>query len=64
VCSKASVVAVWHLWIRRFSKIPSSTKELNAAINDYIHHHNRDPKPFIWHKTADQIVDSVARFYK
>jgi hypothetical protein len=25
---------------------------------------NRDPKPFIWHKTADQILDSVARFCK
>lgn len=41
-----------------------STKELKAAINDYIDRHNRDPKPFIWHKTADQIPDSVARFCK
>ena len=41
-----------------------STKELKAAINDYIDHHNHDPKPFIWHKTADQILDSVARFCK
>ncbi len=39
-----------------------STKELKTAINDFIEHHNRDPKPFIWHKTADQILDSVARF--
>jgi hypothetical protein len=30
-----------------------STKELKAAIND-----NREPKPFIWYKTADQILDS------
>src|ERR1022692_2971803 len=41
-----------------------STKELKAAINDFIEHHNRDPRPFIWHKTADQILDSVARFCK
>jgi transposase len=41
-----------------------STKELKAAINDFIQHHNREPKPFIWHKTADQILDSVARFCK
>jgi transposase len=41
-----------------------STKELKAAIDDFIEHHNRDPKPFIWHKTADQILDSVARFCK
>src|SRR6267154_4892755 len=39
-----------------------STKELKAAINHFIEHHNREPKPFIWHKTADQILDSVARF--
>jgi transposase len=41
-----------------------STKELKAAIDDFIHNHNRDPKPFIWHKNADQILDSVARFCK
>jgi len=39
-----------------------STKELKAAIDDFIEHHNRDPKPFVWHKSADQILDSVARF--
>ena len=41
-----------------------STQELKTAIDDFIEHHNRDPKPFIWHKTADQILDSVARFCK
>ncbi len=41
-----------------------STKELKAAIDSFIEHHNTDPKPFIWHKTADQILDSVARFCK
>jgi transposase len=41
-----------------------STKELKAAIDTFIQDHNRDPKPFIWHKTADQILDSVARFCK
>src|ERR1700687_1640137 len=39
-----------------------STKELEDAIRSFIQHHNRDPKPFVWHKTADQILDSVARF--
>ena len=39
-----------------------STKELEAAIRSFIQLHNRDPKPFVWHKTADQILDSVARF--
>ena len=27
-----------------------SPKELKAAINDFIEHHNTDPKPFIWQK--------------
>jgi transposase len=38
-----------------------STRELENAIYRYIHHQNRDPKPFIWTKTADQILDSLAR---
>jgi len=37
-----------------------STKELEQAIHAYIQHHNKEPKPFIWHKSADQILDSVA----
>jgi len=41
-----------------------STRELQAAIRAYLDHHNRDPKPFVWTKTADQILDSVARFCK
>jgi IS30 family transposase len=39
-----------------------STKELEQAIRTFIRLHNNDPKPFVWHKTADQILDSVARF--
>ena len=41
-----------------------STKELETAIRNYIQHHNKNPRPFVWHKTADQILDSVARFCK
>jgi len=39
-----------------------STAELEAAILDYLTIHNEDPKPFVWTKTADQILASVARF--
>ena len=39
-----------------------STRELQAAIAAFIKNHNKNPKPFVWHKTADQILDSVARF--
>ncbi len=41
-----------------------SARELESAIKNFIQHHNRDPKPFVRHKTADQILDSVARFCK
>jgi transposase len=39
-----------------------STRELEQAIRSYIDHNNQQPKPLIWHKTADQILDLVARF--
>lgn len=39
-----------------------SVKELEAAIREYIDVHNEDPKPFRWTRTADQILDSMARF--
>jgi transposase len=41
-----------------------STKELESAIRNFIQKHNKNPKPFVWHKSADQILDSVARFCK
>ena len=41
-----------------------STRELEAAIRSYLDLNNRHPKPFIWTKTADQILESVARFCK
>ena len=39
-----------------------STRELEQAIKEFLAVHNADPKPFIWTKTADQILDSLARF--
>ena len=39
-----------------------SVKELQAAIREYIEVHNEDPKPFVWTKTADQILASIARY--
>ena len=39
-----------------------STLGLEATIKDSIAISNGDPKPFVWTKTADQILDSVARF--
>ena len=41
-----------------------STRELQEAIASFLEHQNRDPKPFIWTKTADQILESVGQFCK
>jgi transposase len=38
-----------------------SVRELESAIRAYLVVHNEDPKPFVWTKTADQILASVAR---
>src|SRR5256712_4123572 len=39
-----------------------STRELEAAIQRYIEITNGHPTPFVWTKTADEILESVARF--
>lgn len=39
-----------------------STRELETAIYRYIEHQNQSPKPFVWTKTADQILGGIARF--
>ena len=39
-----------------------SARELENAIREYIRSNNRDPKPFVWTKTADEILATVARF--
>ena len=40
------------------------TRELETAIRNYLENYNGQPKPFIWSKTADEILASVARFCK
>jgi transposase len=39
----------------------TSVPELVAAIDDYIAHHNQGPKPFIWTKSAQDILQKVIR---
>ena len=39
----------------------TSVPELVAAIEDYIAHHNTNPKPFIWTKSARDILQKVIR---
>jgi len=39
-----------------------STQQLEQAIRRYLEHHNTDPKPFVWSKSADDILASIERF--
>jgi transposase len=39
----------------------SSVGDLVHAIETWVEHWNDDPKPFVWHKTAEEIVAKVRR---
>ena len=39
-----------------------STRQLEQAIRHYIKINNANPKPFVWTKTADDILASIERF--
>jgi transposase len=39
----------------------TSVPELVTAIDEYVAHHNVDPKPFIWTKSARDILQKVIR---
>jgi transposase len=39
-----------------------STRELERDIRAFLRHNNEHPKPFIWTKSADQILASIRRF--
>ena len=47
-------------WIRRSAH--RSVRELEEALRLYIAINNENPKPFVWVKTADQILASIRRF--
>jgi len=38
-----------------------SVAELKSAIHDYLDNHNANPKPFVWTKSANEILEKVAR---
>jgi transposase len=40
----------------------TSLPQLRAAILAYVEAHNEDGKPFMWTKTADEILDKMRRF--
>jgi len=39
----------------------TSVPDLVAAIDEYVAHHNINPKPFIWTKSARDILQKVIR---
>ena len=47
-------------WLRRGTH--RSTRELVASIRTWITNWNDEPKPFVWHKTADEILDNLANY--
>ncbi len=38
-----------------------SVSELTAAIDEYLAHHNQQPKPFIWTAKASDILEKIKR---
>ncbi len=47
-------------WIKRGTH--RSVKELIASIRTWITGWNDNPRPFVWHKTADEILASLAAY--
>jgi transposase len=47
-------------WLRR--RTHRSTEELETAIRSWIATWNDNPRPFQWHKTADEILDTLAAY--
>jgi transposase len=39
-----------------------SVRALNADIRDWIDTWNENPRPYVWTKTADEILDSIKRY--
>ena len=47
-------------WIKRSAH--RSVRDLVASIRTWITDWNDDPKLFVWHKSADEILDSLAAY--
>lgn len=42
--------------------VHKSVQALEADIRTWIEHWNEDPKPFTWTKTAEEILNSPAKY--
>ena len=47
-------------WLRRGTH--HSIRDLIASIRTWVTNWNDNPKPFVWHKTADEILDTLATY--
>jgi transposase len=47
-------------WLRRGTH--HSVRDLVASIRTWITNWNDEPQPFVWHKTADEILDNLANY--
>ena len=47
-------------WIKRGTH--RSVKDLTASIRTWITTWNEDPKPYVWHKSADEILENLANY--
>lgn len=47
-------------WLRRGTH--RSTKELETAISSWIDTWNDNPRPFVWHKSAEEILQSLTAY--
>src|SRR6266487_4567733 len=47
-------------WIKRSAH--RSVRDLVASIRTWIANWNQDPKPYVWHKTAEEILNSLASY--
>jgi transposase len=47
-------------WLRRGTH--RSTKDLETAISSWAGAWNTNPRPFVWHKTADEILTNLANY--
>ena len=47
-------------WLQRSAH--RSVPDLVASIRTWITNRNDNPKPYVWHKIADEILDSLASY--
>ena len=57
---KSSTAEISELRSER-DRCKKSVEELERAIEDYLRTHNEKPRPFVWTKSADLILDKVKR---